>query len=533
MASRNFTIDDIDTLFNGDKRGKQFFLINTDGLTKFDLVLDPTSLYNTIRTNLLSDPEYEEIKNNAVANFKFYLEKSDASAYRTNMDALIGDLNIASKNTLTDFMTKLSATEPTIVAKDTPSSSSRDTIDALDKFVASYLKDAWKNYKIKETTYLANVKTIDPVDSKKTLTGPFTGSKTDNFVKIGDKYFKTDSTGSLVEITYGDNNKCASFGFVDGECQKVLYKCLLEGTEESMKSCLKTLSSNVSKGFDDSNLKNMHPELVLTILHRFGFKAAKDLTNNKKYIVSVDYWTTKILPYLKIDSSAVSTDVKAYLEKLVAYVNFHDEILNGTNVKDIYDSVTNKDRFGRVVSDKTNKIAIEGLTRFYESKRAEGVLPKNSRNFITDLYEKYNFVVPSYLQNGGSAVSTLKARLDNGETGAKYLKNIYDNLLASVSNVSIEGATKAEIDKVFVDLEGQQDQLVKYFEFVEKVKQAYNLFKYAPTKVKLDGKDITELENNLAALVTEYKEKELKIAQLIEALAKKELNPNEITAAFD
>ena len=202
---------------------------------------------------------------------------------------------------------------------------------------------------------------------------------------------------------------------------------------------------------------------------------------------------------------------------------------------DFYDTDTKKDRYGRKVDTaKTTKMPIEALTQFYESRQGRDLVPKNPYNFMRDLYDRYDITVPAYLQNGGDmTVRMLKDSLDNGRSGYKYLKQVWDSLLASVNNINIDPDSITAIDNAFTDLKTEQEKLVKYFEFVGKVRDNYELFKHAPTKVQITGDDVTDLEASLSTLINEYKEKEDKIAKLIAELAKAETNPDEINAAFD
>ena len=127
-----------------------------------------------------------------------------------------------------------------------------------------------------------------------------------------------------------------------------MYECLVNPSTDKLSKCIINIDESIKKyTTTDDNLKNMHPEIVLALLHRFGFKALKN-TDGKKYIISAQSWKNKILENLDIDKSNVSNSVIEYLQKLVDYVNSKPELLNGNKftTNDFYDPVSKKDKFG-------------------------------------------------------------------------------------------------------------------------------------------------------------------------------------------
>jgi hypothetical protein len=549
-------IEDADIIFNGDKRGRQYLLINTDGLSKFDVAaLNPDSPYAPIRNLLDGNAEYQQFEEDTIILLDTYVRNTNPTNAATNpterytqsITNLISTLDPASHTNLNTFITSLDAKLSGIYAPgltpvgDLPASTETKTsFDALDSHISTTLKDAWQKYKITtlSTTNMGLVST-----DVAAVTAPFASANKDGkVVKLGERYYKIETNGNLTELKL-DNKTCTNYGLNNGvngnNCENVLYECLVDGSKDKLKSCIATLGNTMTNAnVDDNELKNMHPEIVLALLHRFGFKAVKD-ANGKKKIVSVAYWKTKILPKLNIDGSAtgIGPDVDTYLQKLVDYVNFNEEILNTKTMgqNDLYDPVTKQDRFGKSVDPAvTKKVAIEGLTRFYSSRRAASLQPSNTNNFIKELYDRYDLQVPVYLQMGGAvAVDMLKSSLDNGSSGHKYLKSVWTALLNSVSNIELDTRSIKLVDDEFDKLNQAQLEIVKYFEFMSKVSDTYDLFKYAPTKVKITGKDVTELQTNFDGLVADYKDKEDKVAKLIEMLAKKEVDPDEINTAFD
>ena len=542
------TIEDLDIVFNGDKRGRQYFIINTDGLRNFDIAkLDPTSPYAKIRMEIGKDSEYQEVQKNFYANLKSAKTAGYWNEYEREIGTATPTLSdgLVKLDNIREFVTssELAANADTSIngAVTDPVDVNKTSISALDKLVARELKEAWKTYKIQKSTYdsKAIAKSVNSGDVR-ALYAPF-DTVNDKIIKSGDKYMRVKADGKLEEFK-DDKSNCQNYGFsLDGDCNEILFKCLVDPSVDGLNKCVSKIDDLMtnSGGTDNTHLQNINPEIVLALLHRFGFKATKDASGLKK-IISAASWESKILPQLGLNAGLISgtgglTSVQtlAYLQKLVDYVNSHPQILNPVDSNSFYDKGTNKDKFGKVVDPaKTNKIAIEGLTRFYDMRKSYAV--NDVASLMRDIYSRYDYTVPSFLQMGGaSTYDMIREQFSSGNAGAKYLENIYISLKDSLSNVDITGTAANGISTAIGDLKTKEGEILKYLEFVDKVSQVYNLFKYAPTKVSITGTDIKSLETNLATRIKEYKDQEDKVARFIQGLAKKEVSPYSENSVFD
>jgi hypothetical protein len=563
--ARQLTIEDLDIVFNGDKRGRQYFIINTDGLRNFNVAtLDATSPYAKIRMELGKDSEYQEVQKNFLTNVKTLFNSASTDAnkntYLTSVrenfwgtvntgtptkpvwaTPILSDSPILTVANIRDFIItskNLAATDKGISDNlIVDGSSAGESIAALDKYVARELKEAWKTYKIQKSTYdrKAIAARLDASRDIKALAAPFNIATLDKIVKSGDKYFRINAIDGTLNELSEDKQKCESYGLATGaDCNEILYKCLIDPTADNLGKCVMKINDEMVTygGTDDSNLRNMNPEIVLALLHRFGFKAIKDATGEKK-IISVYRWSASILPELNISSGLITPQVANYLQKLVDYVNSKPEILNGkVTSNSFYDAGSNKDKFGKPVDPaSSDKIALEGFARFYELRKSYAV--NDVADLMRDLYARYDYNLPNYLQTGGaSPYDALKVQLERGDAGAEYLDRIYKSLKSSLKNVDITDA-EAAINGYIANLKAIEGDLLDYLEFVDKVNQTYNLFKYSPTKVDLSGANITDLNAKLATKIKEYKDKEDKVARFIQALAKKEISPLSENSVFD
>ena len=550
MAQKEITIEDLDILFNGDKRGRQFFIINTDGLRNFNINgLSSDSEYAVIREALKTSTNYLDVQNSFFTNINTLKNSANTSPNKVAFEQkynenfvevgpgkpILTDSSFLKVSDIVEFVNSVHAHILSIgsIGKSYPDeiidgSGKPSNIDDLDKYIALQLKNAWKKYKMKDTIdYVNKLKYGEDVSA-------FIESNDDKIIIINDKYHKLKKSGKIEEITNNDKHNCKSYGFgSENDCNAILYECLVNPSTDKLSKCIINIDESIKKyTTTDDNLKNMHPEIVLALLHRFGFKAVKN-TDGKKYIISAQSWKNKILDNLDIDKSKVSISVIEYLQKLVDYVNSKPELLNGNKftTNDFYDPVSKKDKFGRPVDETTtNKKALEGLTRFYDSRQNNRGLRNNFGDYMKDLYDLYfpNRSPPSYLQLGGASNSPydlLKAEMSSGNIGVKYLTRIYESLKSLLTNVDII-EVDVEIKKYLKELETNETNIIKYLDFVDKVNNIYHLFKYAPSKsISFTGTDIDALNTQLDNKINEYREKEDLVAKFIQALARRNENP--------
>ena len=570
MSQKPITIEDIDILFNGDKRGRQMFIIMTNGLRNFDynnllqsnnITEDAQKEYYNIRIALRDDAVYKEVLHSFLNNMRILVTPPyPSNSYTDELTKnFYPDLNLNSNTPLLKdgklitianihefilsidrYLQKLDASKFSNTIID--GTGKPDHIPALNTYIADKLKKAWKSYSNKKPTYNKDniKKTLDYSKDIVPLYPPFDMPSEEKIIVLEDKFHKINKKGEIEQFNE-DKLKCSSYGFNgDQKCDALLYQCLVNPSADNLSQCITTITDMMNNdNIGEDNLKNMNPEIVLALLHRFGFKAITG-ADGKKQIMSIIAWQTKILPELKLNNKfndPKSINIILYLQHLVNYINSKPEILNGNSftTNDFYDAKTHKDKFGNSVDTaSTKKSALEGLTRFYETHQYYRADQNNFGSFMGDLYDRYAIPRPGYLREqfgGASSYELLKANMDSGNSGVKYLTTIYNALKSSLSNVDISEAD-IEIKNFLASIKKDEDNILKYIKFLDEVTNTYDLFKYAPTKVKFDKNNVTELEKELANKVKIYQDKESKVAKFIEALAKKELHPFSENSVF-
>lgn len=572
MSQKPITIEDIDILFNGDKRGRQMFIIMTNGLRNFDynnllqsnnITEDAQKEYYNIKIALRDDAVYKEVLHSFLNNMRILVTPPyPSNSYTDELTKnFYPDLNLNSNTPLLKdgklitianihefilsidrYLQKLDASKFSNTIID--GTGKPDHIPALNTYIADKLKKAWKSYSNKKPTYNKDDinKTLDYSKDITPLRAPFDMLSEEKIIVLENKFHKINKKGEIEQFNE-DKLKCSSYGFNgDQKCDALLYQCLVNPNADNLSQCMKTISDMIQHtNINDDNLKNMNPEIVLALLHRFGFKAIKG-ADGKKHIMSVMSWRTNILPNLNIKLDVdKGSNIIQYLQHLVNYINSKPEILNGNSftTNDFYDAKTHKDKFGNSVdtatAKTTKKSALEGLTRFYETHQYYRADQNNFGSFMGDLYDRYEMPRPGYLQGqfgGASSYELLKANMESGNSGVKYLSTIYNALKSSLSNVDISEVDK-EMTTYLAHIKKDEDKILEYLKFLDKVTNIYHLFKYAPTEVKFGAKDIADLEKELADKVKIYQDKESKVAKFIEALAKKELHPFSENSVFD
>ena len=329
---------------------------------------------------------------------------------------------------------------------------------------------------------------------------------------------------------------CSDIGLKHDNCAATIFQCLISSPDTFMNNCLTNLSNITSDMYDDASINLANPEIILILFNKLEFKVNKDEFGNLK-ITDVDDWYKNIIPTLYPDivkfNQIPENNIKSYLKKLVNFINSTDtEYLIDND--DHKPKKINDINIENIQEDDT-KIPVEGLIKFYEFKRANKFLPPtNVKDFMTNLFLYHNIQLPEYLQNGGSnQLEDFRKSYDKGNTGYKYLKKIYDILIKSLKNVTIDKQDSSEIDNLFKEFALLQEKLLQFFIFILKLKEINDMLIQYPNKYTLKKEDIDKLQKKLDFVIADFKQKEGGIQEIIESIAKKELNPNDKTSIFD
>lgn len=493
---RNLLIDDSDILFFGDKRGRQFFIINTDNLSNFNFS-DKNKSYNDITEKLISnnDSEYITFRKCFLENicYYFYNSKSNNILYIKSINSLLNTLN---KNSCVNLNLFIKTAHETAVNEnikpklsycpesDSFRPSSNVNFNNINNILSLRIKRAWSDFKNNNTTKLINQ------ENKK-----LDNLKTNSIIKLNDKYLKLDENGNLNEIEL-DFNNCNILGLNgnNNECNNVILDCLYnEKSIVNVEKCKKAILDNLNKSPNLLDVEDLHPGIVLALLYQFDFKA----------VIESDIHVIKFnTPH---DLSSSDNKLKEYFEILINFINSNPEILNPS--ENIINSVS--------------QISVDDLLNFFN----------NNINLYSSLNINVNFVnemINFYKQDGGcSKLLKFKENLDNGQSGYKYLKNLWSNLHSNLDNITIEEESLKKINSCFEKLHESQNILVNFFLFVAKVIETNIL------NNELDKNDLDKLNIKLNKLFNDYKTREGKISQIIQDVAKYENNHENNSKIFD
>ena len=330
------------------------------------------------------------------------------------------------------------------------------------------------------------------------------------------------------------------------ETELILFNCLMTDNISSISPCLGELDNSLKHDTQNSNLtpealKRLNPHLVLTLLHRLGFKS-KD---NK--IINAVSWRDNVLRQITREKDAIlinGSKLMNYLQNLVNYINGYDLtlLLNKPDKKYMYDPSTNTNLYGRnIEKDKTSNpgkyMPLVGLSHFYEAHKSYG---RTTMDFIDYLYGQYGFDVPEKIRQQGGA--NLISSLQNGVLCHKNLKEIFTNLVISTQKIKLDDSDIDYIHRMLRLLEQTENKLVRYIEFMNEVHEVDKMFRdIIPSEKSLktdpvdntDDKKLTKLRQQFKAINDEYTEKRDTVAKLISSIADMELNPEQNSSKYD
>jgi hypothetical protein len=467
--STNFLIEYnslIDKLFLNDKRGRQYFLINTNGFKNFDMnQLNENSLYSIIRKELENNDEYKEFKNTFLNNINVIFNKSN----KNYSDEVIGH-----KNDIEDAIQNISKLNNFLF-----------TIDDINKFIETNLNDSYLD--------------------KELIT---TQNNTESF-KYVDKYIYDRIKNSWKQYTEQQYNSKNLDDIVTNdlnpECQKcndIMYEFLLTSdntdnneSNNNLLSCINTINNILNNdNLQQNDFSLINIDLVLTLLHRFGFKTTT--INDQKIIISVNDWINMILPTLKLDKTLITVNLQNYLQKLVDYINSQPHILNYS-----LDNINNGLYFKKINS----------ITNFSD--------------ILRNLIVRFSLKTNNALISGGYLY-------DDFNNSNINLLNEYNKIKSELKNVKINDVDDKIIIKNIQKMNNKKEKILNYLKFINESNLLFNLFKYAPSKSSPKYEDINKLNLDIASKIDKYHNEENKIYELLQSLIHKEQNPNDNDDVF-
>jgi hypothetical protein len=538
-------------IFNNDERGIQYLLINTNNLSDFQLSYLDTpynNIFNELRDILEKDQEYIDFENAFL--FRLYILKNRKNIIISKDDDILREkINKTSKDKFSDdFIDFLENSLKKKIYK------IKFLIDLLPLYNVEYnllkaKKDEipnWVNYLIYKNPKNNNYfDVIDQWLSKKikSLWDDFKNNQVSNMIisqpedsqkiqKIYPRFGKEVyiQQGGKVVLEVKNKVECSDLGLKYDNCAIPIFQCIISSDDTFINNCLKNLSGITSDLYDDDSFSRASPEIILILLNKLGFKAIK--TDDTIKIVDVDTWLENILKkkYLNFEKEfklIEEENIKSYLKKMVDFIN-------KTSTDYLKDKEEHrKDKLKDIdiskIKEDTTKIPIEGLIKFFEFRRANNFLPPtNTKDFMTNLYLYHDFKLPDCLQIGGSNEinesnpEDIRIPFDNGSTGYGQLKNIYDLLIKSLKNITVEKEDLNEVDKLFKEFAVLQERFLQYLIFLLKLKQVNDMFLESPLRHTLKKEDIEKLNKKFDFIVSDFKQTEDKISAILETIAREE-----------
>jgi hypothetical protein len=292
--------------------------------------------------------------------------------------------------------------------------------------------------------------------------------------------------GMMPTQSRSKTENCSGTFVKEQNCKNFLYECLYDGDIKDIKYCVDKL-----KNFSfETEIKHMNPTIALTILQKFGFKTKEEFDGTKndgegayvKKIINGDEWLHVLDQEHNIDKKIINEirthELFIYLKKLSDFINDNIHILNPKLSKCNLVIDQNKLKTSQLSQNYKIKkhVAATGLATdifnlykysLYGSKplSIENMLP-----FITDksqIFVNNNPLNFNNLQNGGGLLKN---------SGYAILKQIYDNLLLSLSNEnkSLDDKDVNKINELIKNMQTTENDILKQ---IISIKKYHNILK--------------------------------------------------------
>ena len=295
--------------------------------------------------------------------------------------------------------------------------------------------------------------------------------------------FNQKSQNSDALLTF--ENKCAVTQFLGdrAECEEFIHKCILEGKDEDVQTCLAKFNNLDFNKVIISEFKNMHPLVAIGLLKRLGFKTKNEMQSNGTTLVtmeSVSHWAKRFIEERKeISPKNYNTFVTnnmnliKYLNVVVQYVNGNPGILNPE-----YAETKGDNKMYFKGSDFACKLGIKRreipmCPRYYSNifgknfKLAKRIMQGGCSNLYPFIQMKKRLCTPF----GTAFVTPNKSNANNcsQKSNYDYLYNIIKVLRDELAHKgkNIEGGDIASIEKLIEDHKRNEDQIHKIISVLE------------------------------------------------------------------
>jgi hypothetical protein len=324
----------------------------------------------------------------------------------------------------------------------------------------------------------------------------------DNIWYFDGTYFKMND-----EIANPDLNQKCKGTFIERNCDTFLFNCILNNDGQNPDDLKKCISNIDRFDFYEDELKNIHPQIALKILKKFGFQVTEvfspQYNTYLKKIISIEDWFKYIESI--INDNAVMVNIKAntkllkYFELLVDFVNRQPRLLNKSNFpktinKKIIREKNNMGIYNRIELNQPFNLNMEQeLNKIKNYANSYGVYMPITRPEGSTFYPfNFNQHVPKYsignLMVGGnfSYDNLSKAKLDT----SSFLMNIFNNIKKKLLNN--KKYINETDEKHIIDLITSIGILeVEILEKIRYLVKYYNL-----TNIQRDNKESKEISIN-------------------------------------
>ena len=317
-------------------------------------------------------------------------------------------------------------------------------------------------------------------------------------------------------------------------CNEIITSCLINDNKDGKpvalqsEQCLDVLQNTGNDLWKatKADVKKMNPKAAFMLLKNLGFKGKKNgntvvceqvsdwaervktdkLTGDDgKEVKLVDQGATHTV--VAIQSYCANTNLVAFLELVVGYVDSNPAILNQGSGFASNPSMDAKDPFG-IMRPRGNFKTGSSLDDFRQSATSSldgvhlhisGIMAALGQNQGGRIMFG-GAVVPGYLAPSGTA--PLKAKVSRFST---RLREVYDHYVTRLNAMQkdLSQATKDKVNNVFTNLSLKEDELIKWVEYLERYYEVVQMSgnNTKRTITESDLKDAyTKYENNLVKL---------------------------------
>jgi len=306
---------------------------------------------------------------------------------------------------------------------------------------------------------------------------------------------------------YQDGEKAGVKTSYNGISASMMTDCLLNDDIEGLNNCVREMDS----GLNTLKIEDLHPLIAVRTLEKFGFEVNNK--NGRREVQNVNDWLNNVVGakmgigvLQKIKKDKLNNNIIKFLDLLVDFVNTNSDILNK----------------GNVPSQQKQLLPLIPMSSVITGLKQKLQTDKHMLGFGN--YQAFNLPFLPFMAaspDGQSSGVILQGGGDEVQTGARYMKNIFENAFDELksNNKDIVRTDKQKILKRLDNVINEEDEIMKNLSTIRVFGQLKSAFNGHDSNI-LSKQNMDKLVDRQKRLEQRKNKQERSLVAILETMSK-------------